>query len=65
MLPKEGEVVNKMSTLPVVDNAANIVIVIGIDLAKSVFAIPGTTRGQPRLSRCKPYSASRRIGTVT
>jgi transposase len=36
------EVMNKLSTLPVVDNAADIVTVSGIDLAKNLFAIHGT-----------------------
>lgn len=35
------EVMNKLSTLPVVDNAADIVTVSGIDLAKNLFAIHG------------------------
>jgi transposase len=33
---------NKLSTLPAIDNAADIVTVIGIDLAKNVFALHGT-----------------------
>jgi predicted ABC-class ATPase len=36
------EVMNELSTLPVVDNAADIVTVSGIDLAKNLFAIHGT-----------------------
>jgi transposase len=36
------EVMNELSTLSVVDNAADIVTVIGIDLAKNLFAIYGT-----------------------
>lgn len=51
------EVMNKLSTLPVVDNAADIVTVSGIDLAKNLFVIHGTNAAgktvpvRPRMRR--------------
>jgi hypothetical protein len=52
IIQSRGEVMNKLSTLTAIDNAANIITVIGIDLAKNVFALHGiNAAGKPILVR--------------
>lgn len=49
-MAKSGEVMNKVSTLTANENAENVPVTIGIDLAKNVFAIHGVNRfGKPVL----------------
>jgi transposase len=51
-LPKKGEVMKKFSTSGSIDNAARRITVIGIDLAKNVFALHGVnSSGVPILVR--------------